>query len=107
MAQDSRNPPDGPRRVSWNSVVAGGSDFPRDNPSGPKKQEAAVVNSASADFDATAYPIIAQHWFGICRPIYIPRGRRLLRQLGPGERATARELRRRALHLRVIEGGTP
>ena len=38
MALDRRNPPDRPRRVSWNSVVAGGSDFPRDKPQALKMQ---------------------------------------------------------------------
>ncbi len=64
-------------------------------------------SSVPPDFDPVAMPILAEHWFD-SRPLaYIPRGRRLLRQLGPGARATARELRRRGLHLRVIEGGTP
>ncbi len=36
---------------------------------------------------------------------YIPQGRRLLRQLGPGERAVARACHERGF--RVIEGGRP
>ena len=38
---------------------------------------------------------------------YVPQGRRLLRQLGPGERAAIRAYRRCWPHLRVIAGGGP
>ena len=40
MRRDKRNPPDGPRRVSWISVVAGGRDAPRDKRPQSKKQAA-------------------------------------------------------------------
>ncbi len=67
MTTDRREPPGGLGRLSWNSVAADGSDFSRDKPTGPKKQQAAP----SPDFDAAAHPIIARHWFCVepFRPI--------------------------------------
>ena len=61
MASNKREPPNGHGQLSWNSVAADGFDFPRDNPTGPKKQ----VSAAPPDFDPAACPIISRHWFGI------------------------------------------
>ena len=74
----------------------------------PHKSDAAL-NSASADFDPTAHPILARHWFGL-RPAdagYLRKRASTNRAAGPGEIARARELRRRGLHLRVIEAWRP
>ena len=50
------------------------------------------------DFDPTAYPIIGTHWFGL------PRKRACGHRVpGPGEVARAGELRKRGVHLRLIE----
>lgn len=38
MPTKRRKPPELRRRLSWNSVVAGGRDIPRDNRQVPKKQ---------------------------------------------------------------------
>ena len=61
MAPNKRKPPDRPRRLSKCLIAADGFDFPRDNPTGPKKQ----VSAAPPDFDPAACPIIARHWFGL------------------------------------------
>ncbi len=54
------------------------------------------------DFDATTQPIIAKHYFGFHRKRACGR-----RAPGPGELARARELRKRGLHLRLIEAWRP
>ncbi len=54
------------------------------------------------DFDVTAQPIIAKHYFGFRRKQACGR-----RALGPGELARARELRKRGVHLRLIEAWRP
>ena len=58
--------------------------------------------SQPADFDPTTQPIIAAHWFGLSRKQACRR-----RPLGPGEVARARELRKRGIHLRLIEAWRP
>ena len=61
------------------------------------------------NFDAAAMPILTQHWFGL-RPAgtAYPRKRaHCPRPLGPGELARTRELRKRGLHLRLVEAWRP
>ncbi len=65
-----------------------------------------------ADFDTAAHPIIAEHWYGIEPPrpiggVYPRKHASARRASGPGEIARSRELRRRGLHLRLIEAWRP
>ncbi len=62
-----------------------------------------------AGFDAAACPIIARHFYGL-RPIVTAFRRKHAADplsLGPGELARACELRKRGLHLRLIEAWRP
>ena len=53
--------PPGGSGAPLKDVLAVGFDFARDNPSSLKKQ----ASAAPADFDPTACPILAEHFFGV------------------------------------------
>lgn len=61
MAPDKRRAPLGGSGAPLKDVLAVGFDFPRDNPPSPQKQ----VSSTPPDFDPAAYPILAEHFFGV------------------------------------------
>ena len=61
MVPRKRNPPGGHRRVSGSSVVAGGSDFPKDSSTDPEKQ----ISVIPPGFDPKRSPILAIHWLGL------------------------------------------
>ena len=56
-----------------------------------------VLDSAPAELDPAAHPIIARHIFGI-----VP-----FRPIGPGEHSRAQMMCRRRLHLRLLRAYRP
>ncbi len=68
----------------------------------PPPESPTPADEPPDDFDATTQPIIAKHYFSFRRKRACGR-----RALGPGELARSRELRKRGIHLRLIEAWRP
>ena len=62
----------------------------------------APIDEPPGNFDATTQPIIAVHWFGLPRKWACGR-----RPPGPGEIARSHGVRKRGVHLRLVEVWQP